>query len=266
MRSTGYSAFSNFLEQIGVDRGSTLMVHSFMPSLGVLTDGMEGIYRALRDRLGPAGTLVVPAFTYSFCRGEEFDVRATPSTVGSLTEFVRSREGVVRSAEPIFSIAAVGACSEDITRIRKPVCFGEGSAFELLEQQGVQFLLLGIDYRKSLTYFLHLEKLYGVPYREDKLFRGTLVDADGKRREAAFTYYVRHEAGSVKMDYNRVGFQFDRTPDCRLQEFAYGQHRLFGAEALKRFTFQCLRRDPYCLTVIPGQEPAPVGSECTAQL
>lgn len=256
MRRTDYASFSEFLTRIGVALGDVLMVHSFLPSLGVMADGLEGLYRALRDRLGAAGTLIVPAFTYSFCRGEDFDVRRSPSVVGSFSEFVRGREEIARSADPIFSIAAAGSAARDLTRVDHEVCFGPGSTFERLESAGVRFLLLGIDYRKSLTYFLHLEKLAGVPYREDKVFSGTIVDEDGRSRPASFVYNVRRDPNGIRMDYNRVGFEFDATPWCRREELGYARHRLFGASELKAFTMPRLAADPYCLTQVEASSMA----------
>lgn len=251
MRQTGYAAFSEFLTRIGVARGDVLMIHSFLPALGHLADGAEGLYRALREQLGASGTLIVPTFTYSFCHGQEFDVRRSPSTVGSFTEFVRCRDEAVRSEDPIFSVAAVGREADALTRIRQPVCFGPGSVFELLEDVDMKILLLGIDYQKSLTYFLHLERLAGVPYREDKVFTGRIIDRGGNSRTASFVYFIRRDPASVRMDYNRVGFEFDATPTCRSTELGYGRHRLFTSRALKVFTMPRLREDPYCLTRLP---------------
>jgi aminoglycoside 3-N-acetyltransferase len=201
------------------------------------------------------GTLVVPTFTYSFCRGEEFDGRHTPSVAGTFTEFVRSQEGVVRSADPIFSVAAIGYLAHEVTRIRERTCFGPGSVFELLEQAGVKFLLVGTDYQKSLTYFIHLEKLFGVPYREDKLFSGSMVMNNGTRKHATFSYYVRTETSGCRMNYNRVGFEFDEMSGCRLVRFAYGLHRLISGAELRRYGIARLKEDAYCLTRSKGKEP-----------
>ena len=255
MLKTTYSKFSSFLTELGVAPDDLLMVHSFLPSLGQLEDGLPGIYRALRDRLGTKGTLVVPTFTYSFCKGEEFDHRHTPSVAGTFTEFVRCQEAVVRSADPIFSIAAVGNLAYEVTKIREQTCFGPGSVFELLEQVGVKFLLLGTDYQKSLTYFIHLERLFGVPYREEKLFSGSMVTTEGTRKAATFSYYVRTERSGCRMDYNRLGCEFDETSGCRLLRFAYGLHRLINGTELTRYSIARLRQDAYCLTRAEGKEP-----------
>ena len=51
------------LSDIGVERGGVLLVHASMRSLGPVDGGARTVADALRDALGPEGTLVVPAFT-----------------------------------------------------------------------------------------------------------------------------------------------------------------------------------------------------------
>ncbi|HJX87879.1 MAG TPA: AAC(3) family N-acetyltransferase, partial [Gemmatimonadales bacterium] len=51
------------LSDLGVERGGVLLVHASMRSLGPVDGGARAMADALRDALGPEGTLVVPAFT-----------------------------------------------------------------------------------------------------------------------------------------------------------------------------------------------------------
>ena len=62
----------------------------------------------LEEILGEDGTLVVPTFNYSFTQGDVFDIRHSPSSVCVISEYFRNRTGVVRSSDPIFSVAAKG--------------------------------------------------------------------------------------------------------------------------------------------------------------
>src|SRR5689334_19612096 len=51
------------LAALGVRRGDTLLVHASLRSLGWACGGPVAVVLALRDALGPDGTLVVPAQT-----------------------------------------------------------------------------------------------------------------------------------------------------------------------------------------------------------
>ena len=71
------------------------------------------LLRVLRDVVGDTGTLVFPAYTFSFCRQERFDLDRSPtvggdwSTSADVLEYARRSPGAVRSRDPIHS--AVGA-------------------------------------------------------------------------------------------------------------------------------------------------------------
>ncbi len=46
--------------------------------------------------LGKRGTLVVPAFSYSFTQGKNFNVEKSPSEIGIFSEYFRKRKDVKR--------------------------------------------------------------------------------------------------------------------------------------------------------------------------
>src|SRR5258706_11074241 len=51
------------LTKLGVRAGSVLLVHSSVSALGWVAGGPVAVVQALRDALGPEGTLVVPTHT-----------------------------------------------------------------------------------------------------------------------------------------------------------------------------------------------------------
>ena len=75
------------------------------------------LFDALDEVLGPKGTIVIPTFTYSATKGKPFIVEETPSTVGDLTEFFRKQPGVLRSCDPIFSVAVRGSKAEEFADV-----------------------------------------------------------------------------------------------------------------------------------------------------
>src|SRR4051794_13700193 len=66
---------------------------------------------AMRSAVGDRGTVIVPTYTFSFCRREMFDVQRTPSACGpwssstGFLEHFRTRPEAVRSTDPIHSVA-----------------------------------------------------------------------------------------------------------------------------------------------------------------
>jgi aminoglycoside N3'-acetyltransferase len=104
------------LLRLGVEKGSTVCVHSALSSLGYIKGGPACVIEALTRSMGETGTVVMPVFTMpggtmqrQLESNKIFDVRTTPSTVGAITEAFRKADGVMRSIHPTHSVAARGA-------------------------------------------------------------------------------------------------------------------------------------------------------------
>jgi aminoglycoside 3-N-acetyltransferase len=181
------------LRASGVREGDVVFSHSNVGYFGIPDGGIsranlfDTIFGAFTDALGPEGTLVVPTFTYSFPRGELFDLDSTPSTCGVFTEMVRNLPEARRSEDPIFSVAAVGAHAAALTEGVAVECFGPDSFWDrFLEHDG---LICNLNFDAGSTFLHFVEKHLDVPYRYDKLFVGDLRTGTETRRAAA-VYFV----------------------------------------------------------------------------
>jgi len=160
------------------------------------------LFAALEEVLGPDGTLVMPTFTYSFTKGEPFDAAATPSTVGLLTEAFRSRPGVRRSRDPIFSVAARGPLADRFAAAATNDCFGPHSAFAILAAQDAWLACLGCSLDR-LTFTHYVEQTAGVDYRYFKTFSGLCLDG-GVETPASVRYFVRDLDRNTTIDLSRL--------------------------------------------------------------
>lgn len=151
------------LAALGVRRGGILVVHTSFKAVGPVEGGPEGLIRALREALGPEGTLVMPTMT----DGEGvYDPRATPTLhMGIVAETFWRMPGVVRSPHPGASFAAEGPAAEALCAphpLAPP--HGVDSPVGRVWERGGQVLLLGFRHSEDTT--LHLaEDVAGVPYR-----------------------------------------------------------------------------------------------------
>jgi aminoglycoside 3-N-acetyltransferase len=191
----------------GVSRGDVLMLHADALVLAQLPPmAAEARYAvlfdALNDLLEPEGTLVLPTFTYSFTRGEVFEPARSPSTVGALSEYFRTLPGVVRSGDPIFSLAARGRLAEAIAQADPADCFGPASAFALLAAQGAWLACLGCSLdRITFTHFV--EQTEKVDYRYFKDFSGPVVEGETSRM-ATVRYFVRDPDRPTTLNLRRL--------------------------------------------------------------
>lgn len=181
----------NALWELGIGKGDTVCVHSQIYSLGIA--GMprnvylNTILNVLKEAVGEDGTLIMPAFSYSFCEKQVFDVQKSKSTVGVLTEFFRNSEGVSRTVHPIFSFSVWGRRREEFMDIGKDA-FSMESVYGKMIQNNDKIVLLGAD--KGYTIYYLAEESIGVSHRFFKDFSGIVREGD-KEYELTVPYYVR---------------------------------------------------------------------------
>jgi len=249
MRLTDAAQLQQLWADLEVPRGAVVMCHSFLASLGRLTPGPEIVVETLLDRLGPEGTLVAPAFTYSYFNGATYDPNASPSTVGVLGDLVRMAPGAVRSLDPNFSMAAIGAQARRLMARESLYSFGPESIYQKLMDADLWLLLIGVDFT-AVSLFMHLERMAGVAYRYEKRFDGVTVVGGELHADSAY-HFVRDEKMAVISHRQPVGSLIEEHSSCRSRTLAYGVHRLVPASLVQETVLSCLRRDPYFLVQFP---------------
>jgi aminoglycoside 3-N-acetyltransferase len=235
--------------ELGVKPGQVVLCHSFLPSLGRISPGPEAVVETLLELLGSGGTVIAPTFTYSYFRGEVYDLDNSSSTVGVLGDLVRKWPGAIRSLEPNFSMAAIGAQAQTLMARDVMNPFALGGYYDKLLKSDGQALLVGVDFT-ALPLFMHLEWVYKVSYRYEKEFSGT-TRVNGKEYEDKAIHFVRDEKRDPTSYRSRVGQVIDQEPDCIKVKFAYGEHRLVPLKTVARVVGRCLARDPFYLIEKP---------------
>jgi aminoglycoside 3-N-acetyltransferase len=141
------------LRRLGVDRADIVFLHSGLRRCLVVAgttreQKLATLVRGMLDSV-PDGALILPAFSYSFCRDQPFDVQHTPSRVGVLPEYFRRLPHVRRTPEPIFSTAVRGtlpaAWERRLFTIGDKDCFGDESVFALLLEADAKLVFLVAD-------------------------------------------------------------------------------------------------------------------------
>ncbi|MSP49853.1 MAG: AAC(3) family N-acetyltransferase [Alphaproteobacteria bacterium] len=245
MIRTSRSDLVNLWRRVGIGSGMLVLCHSFLGAFGRIEGGPDSLIDTLIDAIEPGGTLVVPAFTYSFFKGETYDPSTTPSTVGILGDALRRRNGVVRSLDPNFSNVAIGRMTNELMRWSNPASFGADSFYARLLQPDGQVLLLGVDYT-ALPLFMHLEWQLQVSYRYEKAFAGHIVRS-GELRRAQAIHYVRDERVAPQTDRRRIGVLIDADNSVRRANCAYGLIRAFPARTVERIVRREVAKNPLIL-------------------
>ena len=158
-----------------VPRGAVLIVHASFKACAAAGLTPETVIRAMLDRLGPEGTLMMPTFSYCYLhhpRGKVYDPASTPSVLnGILSETFRQMPGVLRSNNPTYSVAVCGKYAEKLTSgSQDNAGLGHGSSYENALKLGAKILLLNVgNNRNSMLHYAEIASCVpcnDIPFRE----------------------------------------------------------------------------------------------------
>lgn len=226
---------------LGVRPGGVLLVHSSLRALGPQHDP-EMAVQALLEALGEQGTLLMPALSYASVRSTEpvFDVRHTPSCVGGLTEYFRTRAGTLRSLHPTHSVCGAGAQAASLLagheNDHSPV--GPNSPFTRLPQVQGQILFLGCGLRPNTS--MHgVEELAEPPYLYAPPIDYTLIRADGSQQ---IMHARRHNFAGWEQRYDRLA---EAAPEAvKTGRVLQAGCHLVESTLMWPAALACLRQDP----------------------
>ena len=247
----GVRDFERALKRLPIKKGDTLFVHAGLRAFGELAPGYtkaglcRPLIKTLKKSIGKSGTLVMPTYTYVFCKRRVFDIKKTPSEVGALGEFFRKEKGVVRSEHPIFSVAAQGPGAKRMTDVDMDSFGPNSSLARLCDDRGVVLFFGGAPFSTGTLYHL-LEQERGVPYRFMKKFPGVIVRGT-KKYKAEATFFVRRLRQRVENDVS--GLEQVLRKKGMLREAPVGASRLMAVRAKDfcREGMRLLERDIYAL-------------------
>jgi aminoglycoside 3-N-acetyltransferase len=203
----------SILEQIKAPDAKVLYMHTGL-TFGLPNPqlGRRELLGHLCELIGSLGipTLCVPAFTFSFCNGQDYNVQTSRSKMGALNEYIRSLPSAVRSVDPLMSSVLIGEDRDLVQNLGKN-SIGENSTFDKLHRRGagVKFLFFGVTVSECYTYTHYVEERMNAPYRYQRAFSGKITDGD-RTWEDTYTLFVRYQgvvpsSGMLENDLLRRG-------------------------------------------------------------
>jgi len=234
-----------------ISTGDLVMVHSSLLGLGrlekqIAKDVPAVIGRCLRDVVGSEGTIVVPTFSFEFCRGKVFDRQNTPSEkMGALSEWFRNQPDALRSKHPIQSVAAIGPLAKEICEVDTSSAFDLGGTFDQLIKQNAKLVLLGTSLQAASI--IHFSEQHGeVPYRYWKNFSGPYRDL-GQQQDKTYRMYVRNLEIDPQLIMKPIEDELIARDQIQLEILGAGYVRSCSFRNLVAAADDCLKQEPWCL-------------------
>lgn len=211
------------LLQVGAADCETLFIHSDImfgtPAKGFRrTELLEALYQAIVSLSVP--NVIIPAFTYSFCNHEDYDVLNSKTSMGSFNEYYRKKENRYRTHDPLLSLSVPEKLRPLFEDVREH-SLGVGSGLDIVHHmKDVKFLFLGADVGNCFTYVHYVEKILDVPYRFDMPFEGKVIDENGNVSQK--TQYIHTQCAGVQLPERYDYFEKDLLTKGKLQQCQYG--------------------------------------------
>ena len=213
------------LRDAGIAEGDLVFVQTSFNDLSTFDGNALRLLGLLRELVGPAGTLLMPAFCAGPVAGspEVFDPARSPTNTGIVNELFRRSDEVQRSLHPRHSICGAGPLAEALLQGHEDCAYadGAGSPFDRMRQvPRAKLLTLGLP-RGCISYLHWVEDIdpgkfpWRVHVAQPALHAVRLPDG----RQIQVSDRLRREFVACRLDFERVAA---RLSPAAMRQF---QHR-----------------------------------------
>ena len=186
--------------RLNIKNGDSIFITSSLGMLGMpdtknknlLLVSSVWILEVLKELIGKKGNIFVPTYSYSFTKKRKiFCPKSTRSDVGYFSNFFLKQKKIIRSNDPMMSIAGYGPNVNNILLKTSNNSFGDNCVFErFLKLKKLKCCHIGLGF--NWIPFLHyLDWKNKVPFRFDKTLSGHLVNGE-KRKKIKWIFYARY--------------------------------------------------------------------------
>lgn len=240
-------SLANMLREMGASDCQVLFVHSALnfglPNPELKNKQLLGEMLDVLESLN-VPTLCMPTFTFSFPNGKEYNPATSKSRMGVLNEYFRKQPDVLRSNDPLMSVALKGEDTKLVTEVGTH-SISEGSTYDMIHHMdGVKFLFLGPQIGDCMTFMHYLEWLFEVDYRYIRAFRGKVVNGE-EEKIVEQDLFVRYNGVLPNDKSFAYGDMMVDAGVAKRKSFGGGKIELIDEKNGTEFYKRCLLKDPH---------------------
>ena len=195
--------YKTFVQKLGIRKGDIILINSNFLNIFLRARdqkkqiNFDNLISEILLRIGSKGTLLIPAYSWEFCKTKFFNFDNSKSICGSLTNYFIGKNIFKRTNNPIYSFLVKGFYQNYLCSLKNKDSFGNTSIFNFLIKKNSKNIFLDIDYKDSFTFVHLVEQEVKVNYRFKKTFTGTCYK-NGKINKVSTIVYSRKLETGVK--------------------------------------------------------------------
>ena len=204
------------LHAAGLQKGDTAYFSTSLGMMGVAEgvstqDDLNSLFlEAITEAIGNNGTIIIPTYSYTIGKGNMdspaiFDPKTTPAETGPFPNFFLQQKSVIRSEDPMMSMAALGPKAQELFKELPQTSYGADSVYaRLANMPNTKAVSLGLG--PNWTPFIHhADWLSKVPFRYDKLFYGGIKKPSSEIEYKYWVYAVPARIPESYADAHKLG-------------------------------------------------------------
>lgn len=198
--------FGTWVQDLAIGPGATILVMADLTRSAWVARrsgrrfDARALLDAIIDRVGPAGNVLIPTFTYDLKDGDSFDIRRSRSISGALANAALEHPAFRRTKHPLHSFAVAGAHADALAAIDHAGSFDDRSPFAFLLEQRARLIAVDLDLDDAFTFVHFVEQRVGVPYRKFKELTIRYTDRDGVTSPRRFVSYAKRTGHVNRFD------------------------------------------------------------------
>ncbi|WP_339073064.1 AMP-binding protein [Sinorhizobium meliloti] len=239
--------FAQLLGYVETLAPSTIVLHSSLAELRDLTaDEVASVLLEGIERISEFSTVILPAFTWSYCSTRRFHWTKTKSETGVLADLVMRELAAERTKHPVYSTVVTGPRTQELCETDWWKCspFGDDSIFGFVSRLGGVVMGLGTP---VATHVHRCELLARVPYMKSSNIDG-IADFGAGPINISSPIYIRDVVGTPEYTFlaRDVARDVHELKEVT-HEFALGgtYARLIGVSDMEAILVRSMRREPY---------------------
>jgi aminoglycoside 3-N-acetyltransferase len=186
-----FTDIENVLTKLKLKKDDSVFLSTSMGMLGIpnsknknhILTSSKWLLSSIKKIIGKNGNIFVPTYSYSFTKkNKRFNPKKTKAEIGYFPNFFLKQKNIVRSNDPMMSIAGFGHRAKEILLKASNNSFGKNCVLErLFKISNLKCCHVGLGH--DWIPFLHyLDWKNKSPFRFDKIFSGS-IEKNGKKKK-----------------------------------------------------------------------------------